>query len=39
MQRFSLSEIQADAILDTRLRHLARLEEMKIVGEQKEAGD
>jgi topoisomerase-4 subunit A len=36
MQRFSLSEIQADAILDTRLRHLARLEEMKIVGEQKE---
>ncbi|MEE9412635.1 MAG: DNA topoisomerase IV subunit A [Methylococcales bacterium] len=36
MQRFSLSEIQADAILDTRLRHLARLEEMKIAGEQKE---
>ncbi len=36
MQTFSLSEIQADAILDTRLRHLARLEEMKIVGEQKE---
>ena len=36
MQRFSLSEIQADAILDTRLRHLARLEEMKIVGEQNE---
>jgi topoisomerase-4 subunit A len=36
MQTFSLSEIQADAILDTRLRHLARLEEMKIAGEQKE---
>ena len=36
MQRFALSEIQADAILDTRLRHLARLEEMKIVTEQKE---
>jgi len=36
MERFKLSEIQADAILDTRLRHLARLEEMKIKGEQKE---
>jgi len=36
MKRFKLSEIQADAILDTRLRHLARLEEMKIKGEQKE---
>ena len=36
MQRFTISEIQADAILDTRLRHLARLEEMKIVTEQKE---
>lgn len=36
MQRFSLSEIQADAILDTRLRHLARLEEMKIRAEQSE---
>jgi topoisomerase-4 subunit A len=27
---FDLSELQADAILDTRLRHLARLEEMEI---------
>ena len=32
--RFNLSEIQANAILDTRLRHLAKLEEMKIRGEQ-----
>ncbi|MBX9608688.1 MAG: DNA topoisomerase IV subunit A [Gammaproteobacteria bacterium] len=36
MARFVLSEIQADAILDLRLRHLARLEEMKIRGEQAE---
>ena len=36
MQRFALSEIQADAILDTRLRNLARLEEMKIRTEQAE---
>jgi topoisomerase-4 subunit A len=36
MKRFKLSEIQADAILETKLRHLARLEEMKIKGEQKE---
>lgn len=34
MQRFKLSELQADYILDTRLRQLARLEEMKITGEQ-----
>ncbi|MEX0951671.1 MAG: DNA topoisomerase IV subunit A, partial [Gammaproteobacteria bacterium] len=33
MQRFKLSEIQADAILDLRLRRLAKLEEMKIQGE------
>jgi len=32
--RFELSELQADYILDTRLRQLARLEEMKIRGEQ-----
>ncbi|BAP43046.1 DNA topoisomerase IV subunit A [Pseudomonas sp. 21LCFQ02] len=32
--RFDLSEIQADYILDTRLRQLARLEEMKLRGEQ-----
>src|SRR5262249_25145752 len=35
MKRFSLTEIQAEAILETKLRHLARLEEMKIRGEQK----
>ncbi len=36
MARFNLTEIQADAILDTRLRNLAKLEEMKIRGEQEE---
>ena len=36
MKRFKLSEIQADAILDLKLRHLAKLEEMKIRGEQSE---
>jgi len=34
--RFDLTEIQADYILETRLRQLARLEEMKIRGEQDE---
>ena len=34
--RFGLTGTQADAILDLRLRHLARLEEMKIRGEQAE---
>ncbi len=34
--RFQLSELQAEAILETKLRHLARLEEMKIRGEQGE---
>jgi topoisomerase-4 subunit A len=34
--RFALSEEQADYILETRLRQLARLEEMKIRGEQAE---
>jgi len=34
MARFELSEEQANYILDTRLRQLARLEEMKIRGEQ-----
>ena len=33
MKRFKLSEEQADYILETRLRQLARLEEMKINGE------
>ncbi len=36
MKRFELSEVQADFILDTKLRQLARLEEMKIRGEQDE---
>lgn len=36
MKKFKLSEIQADAILDLKLRHLARLEEIKITAEQKE---
>ncbi|MFZ1342605.1 DNA topoisomerase IV subunit A [Thiothrix eikelboomii] len=34
IKRFGLTEIQADYILDTKLRQLARLEEMKIRGEQ-----
>ncbi|HSN70101.1 MAG TPA: DNA topoisomerase IV subunit A [Steroidobacteraceae bacterium] len=34
MQRFGLTEAQAEAILETKLRHLARLEEMRIRGEQ-----
>ncbi|WP_027330355.1 DNA topoisomerase IV subunit A [Marinimicrobium agarilyticum] len=33
-ERFNLTDVQADYILDTRLRQLARLEEMKIRGEQ-----
>ena len=36
MDRFGLTEIQTDFILDTRLRNLARLEEMKIQAEQEE---
>jgi topoisomerase IV subunit A len=36
MQRFVLSDAQAEYILETRLRQLARLEEMKIRGEQTE---
>lgn len=36
MQRFELTEEQTDYILDTKLRQLARLEEMKIRGEQDE---
>lgn len=36
MQRFGISDIQAEAILELKLRHLARLEEMKIRGEQDE---
>lgn len=36
MQRFGLTDIQANAILDLKLRHLARLEEMQLKGEQAE---
>ncbi|NMH60024.1 DNA topoisomerase IV subunit A [Alteromonas ponticola] len=36
MRRFSLSDRQAEAILELKLRHLAKLEEMKIRGEQDE---
>ncbi len=36
MRRFALSERQAEAILNLRLRHLAKLEEFKIRGEQDE---
>jgi len=36
MKRFKLSDEQAEEILNTRLRHLARLEEMKIREEQKQ---
>lgn len=36
MERFKLSDVQAEAILELRLRHLARLEEIKIKGEQRE---
>lgn len=39
MKKFNLSDIQADAILDMKLRHLAKLEEIKISGEQKELSD
>ena len=35
MKRFSLSEVQADYILDLKLRFLNKLEEMEIRGEQK----
>lgn len=34
MKRFGLTELQAEAILELKLRHLARLEEMRIKGEQ-----
>jgi topoisomerase-4 subunit A len=36
MKRFKLSDEQAEAILELKLRHLAKLEEMKIQGEQDE---
>jgi topoisomerase-4 subunit A len=36
MKRFKLSEIQAEAILELKLRHLAKLEEMTMKAEKKE---
>lgn len=36
MQRFKLTDVQAEAILELKLRHLAKLEEIKIRGEQDE---
>ena len=36
MQHFAISETQAEAILELKLRHLAKLEEVKIRGEQDE---
>jgi topoisomerase IV subunit A len=36
IERFGISEIQAEAILEIKLRHLAKLEEIKIRGEQAE---
>ena len=36
MERFRITDIQAEAILELKLRHLAKLEEMKIRGEQDE---
>ena len=36
MERFHISDRQAEAILELKLRHLAKLEEMKIRGEQDE---
>ncbi|MBE9564175.1 MAG: DNA topoisomerase IV subunit A, partial [Proteobacteria bacterium] len=39
MKRFNVSDIQAEAILDLKLRNLAKLEEMKIRGEQEELAE
>ena len=39
MARFGLSDVQAEYILELQLRHLARLEEMKIRGEQDELAE
>ena len=36
IKRFGLSDKQAEAILELKLRHLAKLEEMKLKGEQSE---
>ncbi len=39
IKRFDLSDKQAEAILDLKLRHLAKLEEVKIKGEQNELSE
>ena len=39
MSRFKLSDIQAEAILELKLRYLARLEEVRIRGEQEEIAE
>ena len=39
MKRFKLTDIQAEAILELKLRHLAKLEEIKIKTEQKELAE
>jgi topoisomerase-4 subunit A len=39
MKRFKLTDAQAEAILELKLRHLAKLEEMKIKTEQKELAE
>jgi topoisomerase-4 subunit A len=39
IRRFKLSDIQAEAILETKLRNLARLEEMRIKAEQKQLAE
>ena len=36
IERFALSDLQAEAVLELKLRHLAKLEEIKIRGEQEE---
>ncbi|MCK5121769.1 MAG: DNA topoisomerase IV subunit A, partial [Methylococcales bacterium] len=36
MERFGITDIQAEAVLELKLRHLAKLEEMQIRGEQDE---
>ena len=36
MERFGISDTQAEAVLELKLRHLAKLEEMAILGEQAE---
>lgn len=39
MKRFKISDVQAESVLELKLRHLAKLEEIKICAEQKELGE